>query len=757
MTKPHTVDTRPDAPTHHRALRLVTHPATRDVGASLLLTYAVTFWVLKIWKMHLHRPFQLNGDSIWYAAHIKGFLPDTNHWSNPLLGSPFGQNMADFPLGANNLNWVIIRAIGWFDGDWAAVYNLFFLATFGLSAAVAVLILRRWQVHSSLAVALSVLYATAPYHFQRGEFHVFLAAYWMVPVGCHMALRHFDEHPFLDIRKSTLGALIRQRRTWLIMLSAIALGSTGPYYSLWSAMIIIVAGALAARRHSSMRHLLSGLTIALVITGTMFVNLAPTLISKVTDRPNPAALGRAPFEADAFGLRIVNLFSPVPGHRIDRVNRAFDTFSQTPIPSEGSDHLGLVAAIGLAAAIVAALGATIAGPDRKRAAVSQIGALSLFIMISASIGGLSWYVRAAGLPQLRAWNRLSIFLSFFALLTVGLLLSDLSSRMTARWQSFTSRPWMAPLLLAAIALPLGAFDQTTAANEPKYEAGAAALNQQLNFWVPIEATLGDGADVFQFPVVPFPEQPQIADQNFYEHLLPYLATKTLRFSSGGMKGRDAEWQNVLDRDDPDLVMGLLHAGGFDAVTVDRLGYTDRGKRVEALLTDSLGAPRWVSDDGRQVVYDMRAFNGGALIDPAPDFKADAHLASMMQVEYVKGQWSSERSRNVPARWLRPRATIRIDNPTNSTVDVSFRSELDMVSPGTLQLVDSETGAEIAMIDVPSAQTPMDLSLSIPSGGLTIDLISTAPTQNAPGDFRSLGVYLTEPLVLPLPFESLANG
>ncbi len=732
-------------------------PAVRDVTTSVIITYIITGWVLKIWRMHLHRPFTLNGDSIWYAAHIKGFLPDTNHWTNPVLGSPFGQNMADFPLGANNLNWAIIRVIGWFNGDWAAVYNIFYLATFGLAAAVAVLILRRWKVPSPLAIALAALYATAPYHFQRGEFHLFLAAYWMVPVGCHIALRHLDERPYLDLSRSGMRSMLRDRRTWLIVVAAVALGSTGPYYALWSAMLIIVAGALAALRHSSGKHLLSALAVAAVITGALFTNLAPSLITKIADRPNPAAVGRQPFEADTFGLRIVDLFAPVPGHRVDRVREAFKTFGNTPIPSEGSDHLGLVAAVGLALALVAALGATIAKNDRPPNAVARIGALSMFLMITSSIAGLSWFVRGAGLPELRAWNRISIFLAFLALLSLGLALTRLSEWISARRPTVFSRPWVASLLLSAILLPLGAFDQTTTHMIPDYSQGAAVLNQQIAFWKPIEQSLGASADVFQFPVVPFPENPQIVNQKFYEHLLPYLATDNLRFSSGGMKGRDAEWQNVLDRDDPDLVVGLLRAGGFDAVTVDRFGYTDQGKRIEALLTSELGPPRWVSADGRHVVYDMRTVNGGGLVDPVTDFKADAHLAAEMQVRYVSGQWAPERSRDVPARWLRPRATIRIDNPTDSPVNVSFRSELDMVSPGSLRVVESGTDNEIATIEVTAAQTPMDLTLRIPPGGLSLDMISTAPVQNSPGDARSLGVYLTEPLVLPLQLASLAEG
>jgi phosphoglycerol transferase len=70
----------------------------------------------------------------------------------------------------------------------------------------------------------------------------------------------------------------------------------------------------------------------------------------------------------------------------------------------------------------------------------------------------------------------------------------------------------------------------------------------------------------------------------YEHLKGYLHSSTLRWSYGGVKGRDGDWQKSLP-EDPKLLVAELEQLNFQGIWINRNGYEDRG----ALLIDQLSS------------------------------------------------------------------------------------------------------------------------------------------------------------------------
>ena len=71
--------------------------------------------------------------------------------------------------------------LGLLDSRWAVVLNTYFILTFPLAAMSAAWFLRIVGLRRVTAAAFAVLYAFAPYHFLRGEVHLFLSAYYVVP------------------------------------------------------------------------------------------------------------------------------------------------------------------------------------------------------------------------------------------------------------------------------------------------------------------------------------------------------------------------------------------------------------------------------------------------------------------------------------------------------------------------------------------------------------------------------------------------
>ncbi|MEY2468506.1 MAG: hypothetical protein QOF21_1204, partial [Actinomycetota bacterium] len=150
--------------------------------------------VHRLWDASLRVPFTYFGDANSGAILVKGVLDHGWYATNKNLGAPFVQHVSDYPF-SENLHMVLIRLIGLSGASYAVVLNLYYLLGFVLVALAAVWVLRRLGVSPAVAIAISVLYAFLPYHQTRGEGHLFLGAYFVVPFACYLVLRSLDAKP----------------------------------------------------------------------------------------------------------------------------------------------------------------------------------------------------------------------------------------------------------------------------------------------------------------------------------------------------------------------------------------------------------------------------------------------------------------------------------------------------------------------------------------------------------------------------------
>ena len=142
---------------------------------------------LKVWRGDLDVPFAYRQETQYYLMLAKAMEDHGGYFENPSLGAPFGQDLHDFAVGTDRLNLDLLRLLLVF-GSPAAAVNVFFLLTFPLAAAAAFLVFRMLGVARAAAVVCALLFALAPYHFERGEGNLFLSAYWVVPLGAYLVL-----------------------------------------------------------------------------------------------------------------------------------------------------------------------------------------------------------------------------------------------------------------------------------------------------------------------------------------------------------------------------------------------------------------------------------------------------------------------------------------------------------------------------------------------------------------------------------------
>jgi phosphoglycerol transferase len=236
-------------------------------------------------------------------------------------------------------------------------------------------------------------------------------------------------------------------------------------------------------------------------------------------------------------------------------------------------------------------------------------------------------------PQLRALNRISPFIAFFAILASVTIVCSLLSRYRARWIHGA---------IALFVIAVCVFDQV-AAGGARWGAYYAEITRQFDrdgrFFHGLEKRLPAGSMLLQLPLMPYPEEPPKAKLASYDLSTAYLHTKTLRWTFGAMRGRPEElWQRQIGAFPLAKQIAALRTLGFSGIVVDRRGYDDRAAAVDGALAQAGLAHDAANDDDIHEFYplpgigkaadrslavapargwfDIRATTGGAAVSSA---------------------------------------------------------------------------------------------------------------------------------------------
>jgi hypothetical protein len=153
-------------------------------------------------------------------------------------------------------------------------------------------------------------------------------------------------------------------------------------------------------------------------------------------------------------------------------------------------------------------------------------------------------------------------------------------------------------------LVVALFDQTPS-HHPNWGAIHAEAASDEAFFATVASSIGPGGKVLQLPDVRFPEAPAVNGTGPYEPALGYVFQPELFWSYGSTRGRTPDLVGQLAALPPGDLVREARTTGFDAVVVDRRGYTDSAAGLEAGLTGVVG-PAVASTDGRYSLFVLTA-------------------------------------------------------------------------------------------------------------------------------------------------------
>jgi hypothetical protein len=669
----------------------------------------------------------LGGDATFVTAQLGRLVGPAALQDSSRLGAPFGQTAGWFPSD-DQIHFLAVKLIGLFANSPFTVGAVYFVLGFPAAALTAYWLLREIGASRLGAIAPAVLFSVLPGHQLKYE-HLWLAGYWVVPLGLWLAFRLGCGHPLWRrpdgrSRKVWVRAWGFNARTGLIVV-CVAIGDV--YYLAFT--LILMTAAAVLRRATGDRRPVVDLLSVLALMGTI-AGAAIVLSSRGTDAdlvtgPTPAK--RAPGESEVFAGKFMDLILPWFQHRLEPLRLLTTAYNAGTDPTVEHPALGVVALAGVAALLGLLAARAMARRPAPRPEVVLAGVLTLLSLAFYTKGGLGSLVAVFGTAQIRTWSRLYLYIALFGLACVAWALTRLGRR----------RPVVGALAVAVV-LALGVVDQTNPGAAPRYDALGKQVESTRDFVNHIEGRLPDGCSVFQLPVVQFPESPSPGDMKDYDHLLPFLVSKNLRWSYGAMRGTaSADWQLALPTD-PVQLANAVAAAGFCALEVDGAGYTPTTD-PRTQLGGALGPPLAVSDNGR-----LSAFDLGGLAARSTTVGGAGWQVLHPVIARVDA-YPAEELRGETSQYVGPRAGLVLGNMTGRVVhDVTVTLGLRAVQgkAWSVTLVQPD-GTTRHVVIPPWGQRTVTATFDLPEGRSNIRLVSQADRARTLIDGRTVSGALGE--------------
>ncbi|MCK9571107.1 hypothetical protein M0R72_19315 [Candidatus Pacearchaeota archaeon] len=440
--------------------------------------------------------------------------------------------------------------------------------------------------------------------------------------------------------------------------------------------------------------------------------MAPSLIYQIENGKNPEVAVRSPAESEIYGLKIAQLILPIGGHRIPLLAKLSGYYSGTaPLINENAvASLGVIGSIGFLLLIAWAFYRISNGLKLKAGNMSshinELSILNLSAVLLATLGGFGTLFAYLISPEIRGYNRMSIFIAFFSLFAVFLVLDALSRKYA---KSHTSR-----LLFNAficLVLIFGILDQTSSSFVPPYASTKAEYLNDETFVNTIEAIMPENAMIFQLPYVPFPEHPPVNRMTDYSHVRAYLHSKELRWSYGTMRGRPGDdWQRIVASMPVGDMLKTLSQTGFQGIYIDSYGFQGDGLVLISDIKQILGVEPLISDNQRLYFFDMTLYNKKS--------KAASSNNGMIITGFGLGWHGIEDWAGTQTSWMQADATIFALSPDNHTANLSLQA-LSFYRNRTLEI--SSGGALAAQVAVPTSFINVSVPIDIEKGMNTVRL------------------------------------
>ena len=569
------------------------------IHALALATALALMFIVKLPLSRLDVPYTFAGDTLDKLVQVETVAETGWLFHNERLGFPYGYDRLDFPR-FDSLNYVVMGPIAAATGSSGLAINLYYIISTFAIAFAAFLVFMRLGLRASISFLLALLYALLPYHLLRGVTHVTNGAYFFVPPAM-LVLTWLAEN------KLAPGLPYARRRYWFALAIALLIPLQTPYNGVFFAFTMCVATAIALAHQPQPRALLPACGLLLATLLSFVGEQVPSMLHHWKAGPATHVADRNPIDAEVYSMHLNQVLLPTTRHIVPKVaeaKRGFDKAMRLdqPFYEIRDQYIGALGVFGFAVllwSLVQSVGESARTPPRPptqleiRLRIYAVIAIAILLLaISTGIGNEIAYWLTT---KIRAYNRILPFFAFPCLFAAGCALQ--------RALTYIRPPGMQYAMLAIT----GAIAVLDTAVNPGFDGQRAQTVAEYDsagtYFRNVEAKLGDGAAVFQLPVVWYPEHPPVERMGDYEEFKPFLLTRSLKFSYGSADGRPGyEWARRIESSQNPVTQ--LSEAGFSAILIDSRAYKPEDFRQRVAGLTAMTEPPIVDTNRRWWLFPL---------------------------------------------------------------------------------------------------------------------------------------------------------
>ena len=527
-----------------------------------------------------------SGDGILLSTYAKSISENglIGLYLNNRLGAPEVSVLAEFPC-IDFLMGIILWIISWFTSSIPRTIYSYLIITFVLNSISMAWLLRKIKINVEITFVISLLFSFSYYHFYRYIGHIPLSNYMSFAIAIYLACYILN--------------ILENENKYTILICSILLGIGYPYYCFGGLILISIAYIIVYINKYQISNIkTTKITIIFVVIISAIFGLSPKIYYSLHNGINHKIAQRQIKDQEIYGLKITKLFIPNKNSKIKLfrdISKKYSDECFNKLNENQSSYLGLIASLGfifLFSLFIYSFFKKNRPNTKTWLLIDFLSFSCIFLILFTTIGGFGYIFNMLINPIIRAQNRFSIFIMGLSLIVLAVIINKISEN--KKIYSY---------IICFIILIVGMFEQYEI-KHIKFKILEQKQKKYETFFSFVEKKLPKNSMVYQLPYIEFPENSHKADIKEYEHCLGYLFTQKLKWSNGGIKGRNIIAQNLnIDNGmSYSFVEGIRHAG-FNAVYIDVKGYEDKGKEILDFYK-ALNVKPIISENKEIYVYDI---------------------------------------------------------------------------------------------------------------------------------------------------------
>lgn len=709
---------------------MIKKDAWKEFTIVSIVTLLFTFVILQIWDMKFSIPLSYQGDGLATAYLVKTIKEFGWWFQNNKVGAPFFGTSYDFSaFYFDSFNFFIFKIIILFVKDWGKAINTFYIFLFPVTALASHYVMRKLKINFYISMLSSMYFTFLQYRFLRGTSHLFLSTYYLIPLITLLFYWLYTDCDILEIKK---GFFKNKKNIFSIVL-LVLLSLSGIYYTFFSCFFFLIIYLIKINKNNVVRISKKFGLIFIIILFISFLAYIPGILYKLKVGANIESPQRHVYETELYALRISKLFISqkifyLKGGYFEKIQKGIINYFNFFKNPEGMEYLGIIGIIGF----IYLLWITLKKEKTNNSLINLLALLNITGVLLAVASGFGTIFAILVSAQIRAYNRISVFIAYFCILAIAIKINNLV-------KGKNRKVWV-PLL--SILFLFSIWEQIPLSSGITYTYSTKKYRKKFDsdklFILQIEKILGKNGMVFQLPYYKFPEMGNIKDLGDYEMFKGYLFSENIKWSYGGYKGRQSDlWNRYITSLSVKEMLEKISIVGFNGIYIDRKAYTeDEYTKLENEISEIIQEKEYISSDKDLVFFNLTNYSNN-LKNKYSKEQLEKEKNKILKVLIVsEGFYENEQLENKKWKWMENSSSIIIENDINENMNYILESVVFSEYPENSNLTVEFNGKKNKYL-VSNKGTMLNLSFKLVKGTNTIKLYTDAKRVDSGDDSRKL--------------------